>query len=129
MPRTAPSPRVLQAPELSDFDTGREDGTHSVYVVRLESAALQKKKFAEANAWCDRSKPCFYVGLTGRPVETRFAQHKSDYKASRWVRDFGIELVPSLYEPLNGMSYSTADAVEEVLARVLRSRGFPVWQN
>lgn len=35
-----------------------------------------------------------YVGQTARDAEERFEQHKSGYKASRWVRDFGLELVP-----------------------------------
>jgi hypothetical protein len=67
--------------------------------------------------------------MTGLTPAERFDNHKSGYKASRWVRNFGIELLPDFYTWLNRMSYETAQEVEEDLASHLRSLGHAVWQN
>lgn len=115
------------APSLDEV--GRDGGTHGVYVVRLRQDVLGKKKFAEANPNRDSSGLCLYVGLTGLSPEKRFENHKDNYKASRWVRDFGTTLLPRFYEPLNKMSYERADDVEEILAEFLRDKGHAVWQK
>jgi len=119
------------ARELAPFlnEVGRDDGTHGVYVVRLRQEVLGKKKFAEANPNRRPSGQCLYVGLTGLSPSKRFENHKDNYKASRWVRDYGIELLPRFYEPLNKMSYERADEVEELLAEYLRENGHAVWQK
>jgi Uri superfamily endonuclease len=119
------------ARELAPFlsEVGRDDGTHGVYVVRLRTEVLGKKKFAEVNPNRHPSGQCLYVGLTGLSPSKRFENHKENYKASRWVRDYGIELLPRFYEPLNKMSYERADQVEEFLAEFLREKGHAVWQK
>lgn len=108
---------------------GRDDGRHRVYVVRLDPEVLCKKTFTDANPDRDASGLCLYVGLTGLTPSQRLENHKNDYKASRWVRDYGLGLMPRLYEPLNKMSYSRADEVEEILASFLREKGHAVWQK
>jgi hypothetical protein len=72
---------------------------------------------------------CFYVGMTGLTPEERFRNHKRGYKDNRFVREFGIRLLPELYETLNPISYAEAVKKEEDLARALRRRGFGVWQH
>ena len=108
---------------------GDENGTHRVYVVRLERKVLGKKKFTDANPNRSASGLCLYVGLTGLPPRERFENHKKDYKASRWVRDYGIDLMPRFYEPLNKMTYDRAEEVEDILASFLRENGHAVWYN
>ncbi len=41
--------------------------------------------------------PSVYVGQSVHPPEERFAQHGAGYKASRYVRNHGRWLRPSLY--------------------------------
>jgi predicted GIY-YIG superfamily endonuclease len=70
-----------------------------------------------------------YVGSTGLSPEKRFAQHKRGYKANRYVRRYGLQLLPDLYEPYNPMPYRDAVEEEEFLAEELRHQGFAVWQH
>ncbi len=102
-------------------------GTHSVYVVELDSAVLQRRKFLAENPGYVTGKPCVYVGLTGLTPEERLRNHKAGHKASRYVRDFGTRLLPELYEYLNPMPYDVAGRVENELARALRGAGYAVW--
>lgn len=102
---------------------------HSVYVVELGKAVLEKRQFIEANPGYDPAKACFYVGMTGIDPRERFKNHKRGYKASRWVKDYGVRLRPSLYEHLNPMTYEQAQKKEPQLARELRAKGHGVWQN
>jgi hypothetical protein len=114
-------------PSLSGI--GQEDGTHNVYVAHLTRDVLGKKKFSEANPERSSSGLCLYVGLTGLSPTERFKNHKSGYKASRWVREYGRGLLPRFYAGLNKMSYSRAEEVEVVLAEFLREKGHAVWQK
>ena len=125
------TPPILQplTRQLERNEAAETKGTHCVYVVRLSEEVREKKKFVTANLGSDPEKPCYYVGLTGLTPEKRFKNHKAGYKASRWVRDFGIELIPQLYEPLGRMPYETAAQMEERLAKYLRSLGYAVWQK
>ncbi len=102
---------------------------HSVYVVELDSAVLHLKRFAQANPGHDPGKPPLYVGMTGIDPDDRFDNHKRGYKGNRYVRNYGLRLLPDLYERYNPMTYKEAAAKEEELARVLRSKGHAVWQH
>lgn len=102
---------------------------HNVYVVELDPAVRQLKKFAAANPDCRLDKPCLYVGMTGLSPEERFQRHLAGIQASSCVRRFGIRLRPRLYQHLNPMSYRTAAEEEKKLAVRLRRRGFAVWQS
>jgi len=70
-----------------------------------------------------------YVGMTGIAPEQRFENHKKGYKASKYVRKFGLRLLPDLYENFNPMTYDQAASMEKKLAANLRSMGHPVWQR
>jgi predicted GIY-YIG superfamily endonuclease len=70
-----------------------------------------------------------YVGSTGTSPERRFAQHKRGYKANHYVEQYGLRLLPDLYEPYNPMLYRDAVEQETFLAEELRHQGFGVWQH
>lgn len=123
------SASVLDQLDVAPTAVGQSDETHHVYVVRLDREVLSRKTFARANPEYSGSGLCLYVGLTGLSPPDRFQNHKSNYKASKWVRDYGTRLLPPLYDPLNRMSWETAQHVEEGLANLLRARGHAVWQK
>lgn len=91
---------------------GARGATHSLYVALLE----------------DRRRACrwgLYVGQTSCDPDTRFDQHKTGYKASRWVNRFGVRLLPELAEHLNPLRAWEAIELEAALAEELRRAGVP----
>jgi hypothetical protein len=98
-------------------------------VVRLHPDVLKSKKFRDANPYYDQGKPCFYVGITGLSPDERFDNHKAGYKACKYVKKYGLSLVPDIYEKFNPMSYERACEMEKKLAVNLRNKGYAVWQN
>jgi predicted GIY-YIG superfamily endonuclease len=104
----------------------------SVYVVELDPRVARKKRFLTQNPHVDPADPalrCFYVGMTGRTPEERFAQHQAGIKACTFVRDHGLWLRRRMYQRFNPMTWEEAGRREVELARDLRRRGFAVWQN
>ena len=87
---------------------------HRVYVVRL---AHPRAKGREA----------FYVGMTGLPVEERFANHKLGFRSARVVHKYGVELAQEWYEDIPAMSYEEAALAEPTLADDLRDLGYLVF--
>jgi predicted GIY-YIG superfamily endonuclease len=102
---------------------------HRIYVIELDMAVLRERKFLEANPGYVAGKPCVYVGMTTRTPETRFAQHKSGYKAARFARRYGTRLKPRQYRRHNPMTREEAKLMEVEKARRLRNRGWGVWQR
>ena len=102
---------------------------HNVYVIELDPAVLEDKKFSEENPDRDPAKTCLYIGMTGRTPDERFKQHRAGFKSSKYPRRHGRQLRPELYEQHNPMTFETACAMEVELARELRSRGHAVWQR
>ncbi len=102
---------------------------YHVYVVKLDAAVLNHRKFRDANPQHHPLKACVYVGMTGLSPRERFAQHKRGYKSGRYVRQYGLNLLPHLYERYNPMTYDEAVERERILADHLRKLGFAVWQN
>jgi len=102
---------------------------HHVYVVELDEAVLKDKKFVAANPNWHPDLSCLYVGMTGLTPEQRFKNHKAGHKANKYVKKYGLHLLPSLYEYYNPMTYEKAAAKEKELAEELRAQGYPVWQN
>ena len=102
---------------------------YNIYVIELDKAVLEKKKFLEANPQYDGKKPCVYVGMTGRTPEERFDQHKSGYKSSNYAKKYGIRLKSRLFASHNPMTYEDACDMEKEKARRLRKRGYAVWQK
>jgi hypothetical protein len=106
---------------------GRRDHYH-VYVVELSNDVLFVAKFKKANPGYVAGKPCLYVGMTGLDPDVRFDKHKAGIQANRFVRDYGLRLLPELYELYGQMSYDAARALEVELAIDFREAGYGVWQ-
>lgn len=102
---------------------------YHVYVIKLDGAVLNHRRFREVNPQHDPLKACVYVGMTGLTPEERFAQHKRGYKSGRYVHEYGEKLLPHLYERYNPMTFEGAARRERRLAARLRAQGFAVWQN
>ena len=102
-----------------------------VYVIELNDAVRDDKKFVAKNPEMRVEKVCVYVGHTGRDPEVRFAQHLEGYKSCNYVTKFGERLRPDLVPNYtNGFKNSReAEAAEVRLAERLRKRGHGVWQN
>jgi hypothetical protein len=102
---------------------------HHVYVIELDPAVLNERRFAEENPDHDPTLACLYVGMTGRTPAQRFAQHLAGYKSSKYPRRYGVRLCPTAYEGCNPMTFPEAQAMEKQLADELRAAGHAVWQR
>jgi len=101
-----------------------------IYVIRLDDAVLKSRKFRHRNPDINTNLPCFYVGQSYCPPETRFWQHKKGYKSNRFVREFGLGLCSQFYESLNPIgTRKEAEFIEEKLTKSLRMKGHGVWSN
>jgi hypothetical protein len=87
---------------------------HRVYVVRLDNPHGDGREG-------------YYVGMTGLPVEERFANHRRGYKSARVVCDHGVDLAWELFEGIPAMSYQEAALTEATLADDLRDLGYLVY--
>lgn len=101
---------------------------HHVYVVLLSERVWNEPSFRRANPDHDVTKPCVYVGMTGLDPDMRFDRHKAGIKANRFVQQYGVRLIPELYECFNPMPYEAARDMEVEIAIGLRERGYGVWQ-
>ncbi len=101
---------------------------YHVYVVELSKDVLYESRFRKANPDYVAGKPCVYVGMTGLDPDVRFDKHKAGIQSNRFVRHFGLHLLPYLYEAYNPMSYDAARDMEVELAIDLRESGYGVWQ-
>ena len=90
---------------------GSAKAQSSIYVVLLEFAADDYG---------------LYVGRTGLTPEERYLNHKAGHRASKWVRKYGIGLLPRLYRHLNPLGYEPATRAEVALAEALRGTGIRV---
>jgi predicted GIY-YIG superfamily endonuclease len=102
---------------------------HSVYVVELSRGVLYERKFQKANPNYNPEKLCLYVGMTGLDPDVRFDKHKAGIQSNRYVRQYGVRLLPALYKAYNPMPYDAARDMEVELAISLREQGFGVWQG
>jgi hypothetical protein len=99
---------------------------YHVYVVLLDDKVGRMAKVRLLNPKRDPRKPCIYVGMTGLDPVERLNNHLTGYKASRYAKQYGIRLMPELYEGLNPLTYDEAVIAEEGLARRLRVEGYTV---
>jgi predicted GIY-YIG superfamily endonuclease len=106
---------------------GRRDHYH-VYVIELSKDVLYEGRFRKANPAYVTGKPCLYVGMTGLDPDVRFDKHKAGIQSNRFVKEFGLHLLPELYEFYNPMSYDAARDLEVELAIDFREAGYGVWQ-
>jgi hypothetical protein len=104
--------------------------SYNVYVIQLSTAVASNQKFSRANPRYRTGSPCVYVGSSVKSPELRFEQHKRGYRASRFARKYGEQLLPELYEQYNPIpSRADAEDLEQYLAKRLRERGYGVWTN
>jgi hypothetical protein len=101
---------------------------YHVYVVELAKQVLEERRFVRANPRYQAGKPCVYVGMTGIDPDVRFDKHKAGIQANRYVKLFGLRLLPEIYAAYNPMSYDAARDMEVELAIDLREGGYGVWQ-
>jgi hypothetical protein len=101
---------------------------YHVYVVELDDRVWNEPRFRRANPDCTLGKPFVYVGMTGLDPDVRFDKHKAGIQANRFVQQYGVRLLPQLYEVYNPMPYQGAKEMEVELAIGLREAGYGVWQ-
>ena len=101
---------------------------YSVYVVELSDAVWNVARFRQANPGHVLGKPFVYVGMTGLDPDLRFDRHMAGVQSNRFVREFGVRLLPPLYEVYNPMPYRGACEMEVELGIALREAGYGVWQ-
>lgn len=102
---------------------------HCVYVILLSRDVLGEAKFRRCNPEYDPAKPCVYVGMTGLSPDERFDKHKAGVRSNKFVRLYGLRLMPELYECYNPMPYEAARDMEVELAIGLQHEGYGVWQS
>ena len=103
---------------------------YNVYVIELDKAVLSSRKFREKNPSLKPRLACYYVGQTMHDPEMRFEQHKTGYKANRFVKKYGLRLVPRKFRKFNPIAKRTdAECIEQWLAEKLRKKGHGVWSN
>lgn len=101
---------------------------HHVYVVELSDRVWNEPSFRKANPGYQLSKPLVYVGMTGLDPDLRFDRHKAGVQANRFVLEYGLRLLPQLFEVYNPMPYEAARDMEVELTIGLREAGYGVWQ-
>jgi hypothetical protein len=107
MPEAERAARRLRA------TTARARGArHALYVALLRDTR-------------DTGRWGLYVGETSVDPDLRFDQHKTGYKASRYVNRFGVRLLPQLFEHFNPLRRWEAVELEPALAEAFRQAGVP----
>lgn len=101
---------------------------YHVYVIELSKDVLCEGKFKKCNPGYITGSPCIYIGMTGLDPDVRFDKHKAGIQSNRYVKQYGLHLLPDLYELYNPMSYDAASALEVELAIDFRAGGYGVWQ-
>ena len=101
---------------------------YHVYVVQLDDPVWNIARFRRANPDYVLGKPFVYVGMTGLDPDLRFDRHKAGIQANMLVRNYGLRLLPALYEKYNPMPYLAAREMEVELGIQLREKGYGVWQ-
>jgi hypothetical protein len=101
---------------------------YSVYVIELDDRVWNEARFRRANPDYQLGRPFVYVGMTGLDVDLRFDKHKAGIQSSRYARDFGLRLLPQLFDMYNPMPYEAARDMEVELGIGLREAGYGVWQ-
>lgn len=101
---------------------------YHVYVIELSKDVLYEGRLKKANPCYIAGKPCIYVGMTGLDPDVRFDKHKTGIQSNRFVKEFGLRLLPELYELYNPLSYDDARDLEVELAIDFREAGYGVWQ-
>jgi hypothetical protein len=107
MPQAERAARAIRA-----TTAGAKRARHALYVVLLKDTRT-------VGRWG------LYVGETSLDPDLRFDQHKTGYKASRYVNRFGLRLLPQLFLHFNPLRRWEAVELEPVLAEAFRAAGVP----
>lgn len=99
---------------------------YSVYVVLLDEHVGTLPQMRRRNPKHDPSKPFVYVGLTPLRVGRRFDFRGATSKYEWRVYQYGVRLMPELYENLNPMTPERALQTAKKLADDLRAKGLGV---
>ena len=104
----------------------RPKKTHNVYVIELDPAIREEARARRDNPEAEPNMLCVYVGQTSQTPEDRLEQHLAGYRCSRWARDYGLHLLPHLYQRHNPMTELESYWKEDSLALALRAKGYTV---
>jgi len=103
---------------------------YNVYVIELDKEVLQSRKFRKRNPHMNPKLACYYVGQTIHDPNTRFKQHKTGYKANRFVKKYGLRLKSRKFKKYNPIEKrEEAEYIEQILTEKLRKKGHGVWSN
>jgi len=103
---------------------------YNVYVIKLDKEVLTSKKFREKNPHMNPKLACYYIGQTTHDPDIRFKQHKAGYKANRFVKKYGLKLIPRKFNKYNPIQKrKEAEQIERLLTEKLRKKGHGVWSN
>lgn len=100
-----------------------------IYVLELSPAAAADPLFAAANPGYVPGSECFYVGSSSKTAEERMRDHMTGCNASRIAGKYAVRLRHDLMPEQKPRPKDRALREEIRLARVLRLRGFGVWQK
>ena len=125
--RIATGPRTMVSEGISIVI--RKSKRFMVYVIRLDQVVLRSRKFKDDNPNYVAGKDCYYVGVTSCTPAERFEQHKSGYKACRFVKKYWLELMPARFAQINPRTYEDAMRHERKVAKRLKRQGYGVWQR
>ena len=104
--------------------------SYYIYVIELDPAVADLRKFRAQNPKYIKGNGCVYVGQSSRKPNIRFEQHKEGYKSNKYAQQFGLKLRPDLFEKYNPIpTRKDAEEIEEMLGKELRKRGLGVWFN
>jgi hypothetical protein len=123
-----PKPKPKPVPKRKPPRASPRSHHYSVYVVELSDRVWNVARFREANPGHVLGKPFVYVGMTGLDPDLRFDRHMAGVQSNRFVREFGLRLLPQLYAVFNPMPYAGACEMEVELGISLREAGYGVWQ-
>jgi predicted GIY-YIG superfamily endonuclease len=128
---TAAKKTVIKTVKKAVVKSPRRPQSHHyhVYVIELDDRVWNSAKFRRCNPEYQMGKPFVYVGMTGLDPDTRFDKHKAGIQANKFVTDYGLRLLPALYEKYNPMPYQAAKEMEVEMAIALQAKGFGVWQG
>lgn len=100
-----------------------------IYVLELSPAAAADPLFAAANPGYVPGAENFYVGSSSKNAWDRFQDHLKGCNASRIAEKYAVRLRYDLMPEQKPIPRDRALREEKRLARVLRLRGFGVWQK
>ena len=97
-------------------------------MIELDDRVWNVARFRRANPDYVLGSPFVYVGMTGLDPDVRFDKHKAGIQSNTFVLEYGLRLLPKLFERYNPMNYDDARTMEVELGIHLRRAGYGVWQ-